>query len=289
MKRKRHHYVPAFYLTGFTAPDKRDRVWVYPKDGSTPFDTNVSNAAVEKYFYSLMHDPDNIDVDSVEKYLDQEIETPANPVIAKLRSHKRVRISALEKRKLTKYLAYMLTRVPANRIKVQDDIPRLVADAKKRTQDTFARKGGDSKYVRLTDALNALDTVKEELIQELSFPHFNKTLENLLYKMNWATFRAYPGLGFATSDNPFCYSEHLGLIDEESRFIFPLASDIVLVGAWAPIPVDDFAIYNVLFGKPEDNDVINRIVIASATKYIFYKENCIWMRSLIEQVRVAQA
>jgi len=281
MAKKRHHYVPIFYLKGFTCTHEPERIWVYPTDGSSPFMVNVTRTAVEKYFYAARDEDGNFDPDTVEDFLDKKVEAPANPIIKKLRNRKR--ISQSEKKKLARYLAYMLTRVPANRERVRQEIPRLVSDTRRITQEVF-RESDEPQPSLLRDALKALERVESGLIQELSLPYLNEHIYHILRMMNWATFVAYPGSAIVTSDNPFCYSEHVGLVNEESRFIFPLTSKAVMIGSWAPFPAHDFAIWYVPLSSREDNDAINRIVIASATKYVFHNENCEWVRDLIAYV-----
>jgi len=69
-----HHYIPQYYLKGFTSSDD-DMIWVYEKGGSLKYRANVKIIAQKPNYYSP----------EVERYLANNIEDPANSVIKKIR------------------------------------------------------------------------------------------------------------------------------------------------------------------------------------------------------------
>lgn len=102
---KRHHYIPQYYLKGFSIPET-EKVWVYHKNDKQKdsHDTNVMNLGVEKYFYKLNLYEGDDDTKVLEEYFANEIEGPANPILSKIAERKR--INSLEKDVLSFYIYY---------------------------------------------------------------------------------------------------------------------------------------------------------------------------------------
>jgi hypothetical protein len=75
-----NHYLPRYYLKGFTESPTSELIWVYEKNCDRVFRTSVGNVACEHGFYCEMD----------EKYLANVIEGPANPVIAKIREKQEI-------------------------------------------------------------------------------------------------------------------------------------------------------------------------------------------------------
>jgi len=62
---KRHHFVPAFYLAGFTGgEDRNSPFWCAGKDGRKLFQTNPNNACVENDYYTLTESSDSMTVEN---------------------------------------------------------------------------------------------------------------------------------------------------------------------------------------------------------------------------------
>jgi hypothetical protein len=92
------HYVPRYYLKGFSLEGKR--IWAFDKEEKRAFATQVKSIANETGFYSS----------TVEQDLANQIEGPANQVLRAIRS--RLAISQSDKRVLSAYMVCMLKRVP---------------------------------------------------------------------------------------------------------------------------------------------------------------------------------
>src|SRR5689334_19887336 len=123
-KKKKHHYIPQYYLRGFTASPTSEEICVYER-GKAPFCTGVIGVAFQNHFYSVVDDEGVRDSDTLENYLADAIEKPANPVIAKLRAGQM--ITASEKQVLARYISILLTRVPAHRARLKALYPGVVA------------------------------------------------------------------------------------------------------------------------------------------------------------------
>lgn len=288
MVKKRHHYVPRHYLKGFAIPRQFKNIWVYPKDGGEPFKTNIINTGVENYFYSTLKEDGSKDNETIENFLEREIEAPATPIIDKLRYRKP--ITRNEKRILAVYLVGMLTRVPKNKERVQKDIPKHIEEARQTTwkilQDGIKKNPDDKERLQnlIEETGKAFQEMEKSLIEELSLPHFEELLITILDLMNWGLWTSSSKSSFITSDNPFCFAEHEGLLSKDGRFIFPVSSKIVLIGSNdAPENIKDFAINYVQMDK-ETSNAINRIIIGSSSKYIYHNARVDWVSDLIQQV-----
>lgn len=70
---KRHHFVPAFYLAGFTDGEDRDSpFWCAGKDGKI-FPTNPNNACMENNYYTLTESSDPTAVENMYSGLEGDI------------------------------------------------------------------------------------------------------------------------------------------------------------------------------------------------------------------------
>ncbi|MEK6476008.1 DUF4238 domain-containing protein [Catalinimonas sp. 4WD22] len=120
---RRHHYVPRYYLKGFSNPNS-NLVWTYSKRSKkAPFSTNPINVAVERDFYKLnLYEGEN-DVSALEKYFAEEVETPVNITLDKISEKKK--INTEEKKDLSFYIYALYRRVPAAKERAKDFIPKV--------------------------------------------------------------------------------------------------------------------------------------------------------------------
>lgn len=83
-----HHYVPEFYLAGFTLKGNRqDFLWVHDQEQKKCWQTRPTNIAQQRDFYRV--DIDGVEVDSVEKAL-AEFEAQAAKVLGKISEERRL-------------------------------------------------------------------------------------------------------------------------------------------------------------------------------------------------------
>ncbi len=141
MKNIDSHIQPKYFLKGFLATKKEanhdDYLFVYRK--GMPFKTEgtrkeknpsmsgLDNTGFVKNFYAFLKDNGEIDTETYEKRLQQEIESPANPILNKLRTIKikkneviRIKdfLSDDERRKFIRYAGGMYARSKKNREKL---------------------------------------------------------------------------------------------------------------------------------------------------------------------------
>src|ERR1051326_332073 len=113
-----HHVLPELYLKGFVIKEDEPFIWVYKrgeayspgrgKITNNPYINSIRRTAVERDFYAYPSEGGRKDFETFENRL-EELEKPANPIFAKLRSHQT--ITSQEKRQFSTYVVQMHRRV----------------------------------------------------------------------------------------------------------------------------------------------------------------------------------
>jgi Protein of unknown function (DUF4238) len=270
-----HHYVPRAYLKGFTDPAERERIWAYNKIERNLYPTSIRKAAQETRFYS----------EDDEIALNSEIESPANPVLEKLR--KRMPADDSERLTLANYLAVMLTRVPAHRAESRRQFPGVLEETfqelmafTSETPRDLDTASASTDLARLLPHLKAAyaTTPPEALVNEMERPRLISTVRDCIYNMTWRLLVCLPGssLRYVTTDNPFFFFRGYGLADRLAEFSFPVSSQACLHGSWTRTDAQDN-----IFQVPERFvREMNRRNISSCTRFIFYHERADWIAKL---------
>jgi hypothetical protein len=104
-----HHYVPKFYLKGFT--DKQGSLWVYEKGTNAPRESTPKKEGHRENYYTFTDRgfPD----DSTEKML-SKVESMVAPVMKKL-ANPLFKMSEVQRSELYSFVALTFVRVPAYR------------------------------------------------------------------------------------------------------------------------------------------------------------------------------
>jgi hypothetical protein len=285
--KKKHHYVPRFYLSGFAQPDKPGQIWSYDKIGSKPVSVSVFDAATRNYYYAFTKEDGSRDTDSLEELLGI-IEGKASSVIDKI-SNKET-LTDNEKGDFAFFIAIQLTRVPTFRKWLSDS----KASIRKRTMQISAS------YSETFYAIISKITEKERItINPEEFRNFclkgdydlEFSLEDslkdflqiamylveIILNMGWGYIHTPSNAYFLTSDNPIsCVDPYknsnspigYGLADISIELTFPLSKGICFLASWQN---------NVLghFTYPNEKYIweLNRRTIISATNYIFSPYN----------------
>lgn len=289
-KKKAHHFVPRYYLKGFAMPKRGGKIWVYPKNGDRPFLTGIGNVGVGNHYYSKLKPDGSKDSETIENYLAGEIEEPANQVIRKIRNLKP--ITHEEKRILSIYMVGMMTRVPRHRERVKEDVPRLIRQAREQINASVERwqhrnptdlKRTQHLHEQMIDSLSGIE---KDVIEDLSFPIFDENHIDILLSMNWALKLCDDSkFSFLTSDNPFCYTEAVGLLHEGSIFAFPISNKIAILGTWQP---QKYKYLDLLYLPSNKGEVhtINRIVCREATRFVYYRSQANWISEMLTSLQM---
>src|SRR5262249_11349829 len=110
------HYVAQKYLRGFEDQTKPNWIWMYDKRQGTRKSLPIKQVAQEPDFYT----------DAVEKALTDYVEKPANAVIDKLRGG--ATLDDVDRAHLAYYVGTMIRRVPHDRAKSFEMVPKVLAD-----------------------------------------------------------------------------------------------------------------------------------------------------------------
>ena len=114
MPKIHNHYVPKFYLKGFTEKPASEMMFVYQKGTRDIFHTQVKNIGNEKGLYT----------DELEAVLANDIENSANPILQKLRNLQL--ITTDEKLVFSRYMFSMFLRVPKHLSWVIEKSPKIM-------------------------------------------------------------------------------------------------------------------------------------------------------------------
>ena len=265
-----HHYIPQYYLKGFSTPEDSSQVWAFEKETKRGFCANTSRVAQERYFYAIKDERGNVDKDSIEQFLANNIEGPAVQVIDKLK--RLLPITVDEKLQFAQYITYMFSRVPQYRERISKRLSVFETRIKfAKDQQTIS----DTSNEDLQTVERALKYAPDMLKQLLQLPHFFPEIFKALVNMNWAFLTRQEPPYFLTSDNPFIFTERRGLRNEKAEIIFPVSKNVLL---WATWKIRDFQF------RPLEGDkiqIVNKYIASYATRFLFYFENAAWIYDLL--------
>ena len=237
--KKKHHYLPRFYLEGF-ADQESDRLWVYEKGIPEMRPSSPAKEGCQKFYHAFLTDDGNKDTNTIENYL-QQIEATTGCLLVSI--HNRDRFTDDNKRELALFISFMLTRVPLFR----NEIEKMAAIH-------INHVGLDS---AITNFEAAISTFRETLGIEPSFSQedlldlassrgsilslthmfliaFN-FIPNLL-DLKWRFLFSNCDIGYVTSDNPiYFYSQnsqgigHDDLLNDDIEITVPLSKKVALL------------------------------------------------------------
>lgn len=266
------HYIPQYYLEGFTESPDSSNIWVYEKGNSRIFRTSTKTAANENNRWPK----------SVEDYLANQIEAQANPVLDKIRS--RQPISQSDKEALSDYMIVMLQRVPRGLERAKEIAPEVQDQVFENVEKEIKRliKAYPSKKNLLQNRLQELDVLKLQYENEFPMEVWYQIIKSdafpqiraILPTMTWVFFVSSKKQRFLTNDNPIFFFEGLGIGKPESEITFPLSSNVTLWATWLNskegyIPAKDAIVRE-----------INRRTASAATRYVYYSEEAQWVVNL---------
>lgn len=266
------HYIPQYYLSGFTQNSKPPLIWVYKKGSSKVFATKIKNVAHETDYF-----PDNF-----ETYLANDIEAPANYVLRKIRERKR--ITAKDKIALSNYMAVLWKRVPEGKKRLEERAPKVSDGIRKKLFEEIEElkiknpsKANllEKRRLKVEDILEKLkDDFPEEIWRSVIPPEMTPRMSKALSQMTWRFFVCEEPNAFLTSDNPVFIFKHIGIGNKDSELTFPISSYITLQAIWRLIDEGYF---------PANNQVvkeINRRTASIATRYIYFSKKRDWVITL---------
>jgi len=275
------HYIPRFYLKGFTQSPESDRIWVYERGKESGFISSVKSIANEKHLYTR----------EVEAYLANQVEGRANPIIRKIREH--IPISSEEKKALAKYILVLWKRVPNHKILLQDKYPKVLNKVITKIDDQFLallkerpdqmeiieKRREELKNIR-TDEEKKKGFLDEFWITNIRSDNTTRAM-NALCMMNWCYWITKDEY-FVTSDNPLFFFNSIGLANVKSEVSIPISKTIALWATWRT----DIKEGSFLKARRQIVREINRRTIKNATRFIFCSDPFDWVIKILSKSKI---
>lgn len=278
---KRHHYVPRFYLNGFTGA--KGQLFVVNRPTGHSFRTIPDNVAGENYFNRI--EVEGMDPNALEKAL-AEFEAEVAPALERIKDTKSL-AKEEERAHLVNFMAAIALRNPWRREaigQIYDEAARGQLQAKFGTKETWEKSVAEMKesgiwngaagvtFEEMQEALNNTNfPIPKELNMIVEIDHHDHLTE-LLWNRKWQVVVAKEGTGgFVTTDDPVCLrwtdgQPHSGLSPgfalEGTEIIFPLSTTLVLRGCFEGEE-------NVVEADADLVGMINSLVITNAQNQVY--------------------
>jgi hypothetical protein len=272
----RQHYIPQYYLDGFTGSNRTGKIWVYEKNSSKFFQTTTKAVASENNRWPKQ----------IEEYLANKIENPTNLVLEKIQNHKPITMK--DKDILSRYMVVMMKRVPNGLERMKSYSPevtkKIYDDLTKRITELINIHPSKAELLkgRLLELEAFRDTYENEFPMEIYYsnlsPESTPQICAILPTMTWVFLTAGHNQMFLSNDNPVFYFSWLGIGRPESELVFPICDSIALLATWH---------HNWKEGYVQASDTIvreiNRRTASNVTKYAFYSREASWVNTLINR------
>jgi Protein of unknown function (DUF4238) len=222
------HYVPSFYLGGFTTGKT---IWAHDREEGRSFPSQPKSVANETAMYPI----------EVEKYFACKVEDPAKGAIEKIRS--RQPITESERAAIAKYVIALWKRVPDARSRIAQQTPKAAASVRENLHQRLdSVAASDPKFATIAEAhRQEVDRIIEKYENDpsadiwhmmLGFESTPRVQESFL-SMTWR-FLYSEHAQFLTSDNPVFFFKHEGVGQASSKLTVPFSSSVVLWANWKP-------------------------------------------------------
>ncbi len=284
MKKRRHHYLPQFYLRNFVGRHPKGKLWVYTKDAENFRAASPRDLAIEKDYHTLVRRDGVVDRNTIEDTV-ASLENIAAPVIQKIL--RGAALSFEDHQIFSVFISQLLLRVPARR----DEVAGIMKEMLKQMSKQFAqnKETYHADYHRFQkEAENTSDADPEELRQFILGDNYDITVNssaalgaslgaigtvvNCLVRMNWVFVRASGRFKFLTCDNPVFYCDPTfppnswrgaGLANPGVEVSCPLSSNVLAFACYRAVPRFHAN------ASPEIVRRFNQQTIDSAYRYIF--------------------
>lgn len=301
-KKKKHHYLPQFYISNFC--NNTGEVFVWNKEDSKIHKQGKNGTFHIPYFYTVdfskykQRHPastqrlrkafgiEHVDTSGVKEYPDMiedllgESENEAANVIRNLLAKKA--IYAEDKMELATFIALMYVRTPSFRewsnqlekLMYEQHIKEVFSDKEEvsRMYEKMKEEGCE-KEVDVDGILEfvknkryTIQIPKEQLIQVMLMAA--PVIDQMLYKKTWFIVEAGES-NFVTSDNPvFLLHPELGFENKENQVFFPLSKSLLLIMQDTP---HGKKILYLKEGRDEVNR-LNKLIASRHNNYVIAME-----------------
>ena len=281
--KKRHHFVPQFYLRQFATLEPAEEIWTYDMEAGVSRGTTVQNTAFEKHLYSVPLE-DGTRLDDLEDVI-ANIESKAAPVLEKLTTGQKV--GDQERADFASFMAIMYVRTDVFR----HQYAQIMTSGLQLQMYSMAIRDGAfknfiEKYQRDKGPLSAeeIETMRNGMLNPQDFTvsvdkewtlkalKLHDRLLPILYDMRWVLLKAKNPRYFITSDNSVVFEvprRHNqpfyggGLLHNKVELTFPLSLDTCLLATWHEDLPAHFAV------NAETVRSLNRLRAIYAKRFLF--------------------
>lgn len=267
-----HHYVPQFYLRGFTAGNT---IWVHDRLDNRSFASQPKTIANENNLYT----------EDLEQHLANLIEYPAKAAIEKIRA-KDV-LSESERITIARYVVTLWKRVPEARARLAARMPELSASLREELHAQLSSAAEENPHLatiaetRKAEINRILASYEQEvppkIWQQSLHRHSSENLVDSLLSMNWR-FLYSEDHQFLTCDNPVFFFKHEGIGNSASEVTVPFSSSIVLWTSRRSTPND-----TLLPVLPSAVREINRRMATNATRFVYSAKHEEWILPFVRK------
>jgi hypothetical protein len=225
----KQHFINRAYLQGFA--NVSGQLHIYERGKEKPFVSTPETAARKRNYYSIKRKDGTFD-DTIEHFLDREVESPAMVVIRRL-SNTNEQPTLEDRFALARWVAFQEHRTPLHRGGVEETAEKILHQMMQMT----AAAPGYIEHVleKLKEQGQEFGVTAEELRKSIENDGFEievnpvLSLEIMMIAeefvpfialMNWTLLSAADGVPFVTSDHPVVRQD----ADERSPFRYGYAS-----------------------------------------------------------------
>lgn len=297
MSKDDQHFVPQFYLRGFTIDGEKSLIWEFDKKESkfNRVPKSVRQICCKLHYYAQYDEKNKLHIDLLEDGFNKFVETFASTTVKSIQpkdTRNSIYLSPMDQAILCYFVSTQYTRVPEFRDRVENS---LKSDVKNEFNKLFAYQ--QSKGI-LPEIIEKTLNASEIEVEVHSWVSIKPMLEQAckgstnLLKKTPVFFLPADGMSFITSDNPVSFyirnwknfdnHNDLGPFHDQAEVFLPLRSDLALVyfpiqNAFWDQPVELQVRYMKL--DPDRTRLINKHTATFATRYLYLsKKN----RSLFE-------
>ena len=238
--KRNHHFVPKFYLKGFTDSDSPSKLWVYTRGRDfdqgdrthtwNPYKSSIGKAGMGRDFYACKDVHGKVDYNTFENELEKK-EKPADKLIRKICGFQP--LNENEKEALSLYMTMMHQRIPKRFENLRANLPDLIREEKDGLLNQYEGANGNENTSRgmIEKAIDYLSKNPDEILLR-SMLEGMPISRRAMTSMRWQYFVPPIGDYFVTSDCPLFHFENLGLDHSRAEFVFPISSKVAIVGSW---------------------------------------------------------
>ena len=281
--KRRHHYIPVFYLNGFTGSD--ECLYVYNKDNKPVFKSSPEGIAYEIDYFSFSTSEGVKDSETIENNI-SELEGQFAPVINKISRHDELSVD--DRILFSIFVASMMIRVP----NMRNNIMKSTGEMLKHVSVFMASH--KERFERMMEGYEKnvgeqIDMNVEELRQFMRNPNnynviFSKEyataialsllekLANTFFQMKWQFLEATDDYKYMTGDSPLQYIDPrhdlhsfrgVGIASSPNIEVsLPLSKNICAFGTWK---------HREGYGQAKNQHVkhLNKRTVAASVKFVF--------------------